>query len=86
MTGNGWAVRFNGVPEETIDRTERDALRRLRKARELTQEQLASQVGCSQTNLADIESGRSQPSLRLAIAIAAALETTVDELFVKGAA
>lgn len=58
--------------------------RRLRKERGLTQEALAAKVGCSQATVFDIETGRSQPSLNLALAIAEALDSTVDELFGQG--
>ena len=55
--------------------------RRRRKERGLTQEQLAERVGCSQATVFDIETGRNQPSLAMAMAFARALDTTVDELF-----
>ena len=55
--------------------------RRLRKEKGLTQEQLAAMVGCSQAMVFDVETGRAQPSLKLALALADALGSTVDDLF-----
>lgn len=42
---------------------------------------LARKVGCGTSTLCDIEKGRSVPNVRLAIRIARALETTVEELW-----
>lgn len=70
----------------TTEASEERPVRRRRKAVGLTQEQLASLVGCSQATVFDVETGRAQPSLKLAIAFAEALDSTVDELFVDGVA
>lgn len=56
-------------------------LRLARVARGLTQEQLARSAGITRQSIAGIESGRWEPSLRVAIAIAAALGSQVEELF-----
>lgn len=56
-------------------------LRAIRKERGHTQEALAERVGCDQTTISDIEVGRAHPSLKLALALADVLGTTVDDLF-----
>lgn len=66
---------------EATTASEASPVRRRRKACGLTQHQLAAKAGCSQATVFDVESGRSQPSLKLALAIAEALDTTVDDLF-----
>lgn len=52
----------------------REALPAWRKVRGLTQEALAIKAGCSPTLIALIETGKRQPGLVNAIAIARALE------------
>lgn len=42
---------------------------------------LARKVGCGTSTLCDIEKGRSVPNVRLAIRIARALGTTVENLW-----
>lgn len=42
---------------------------------------LARKVGCGTSTLCDIEKGRSVPNVRLAIRIARALGTTVEDLW-----
>lgn len=42
---------------------------------------LARKVGCGTSTLCDIERGKSVPNVRLAIRIARALGTTVEELW-----
>lgn len=56
-------------------------VKRLRKARGLTQEQLAVDSGIDLTYAGGIERGCRNPSVEVLIRIAAALETTPDELF-----
>jgi putative molybdopterin biosynthesis protein len=53
----------------------------LRKGRGLSQRQLALAAGITRQGIGAIESGRSQPSVVLALALAHALGTTVEELF-----
>lgn len=48
---------------------------------ELTQAKLAELVGVSRQTIISIERGRFSPSVLLAIRIAQALNTTVEELF-----
>lgn len=73
------------MTDARTDTTDERPARRLRKERGLTQEQLAAKVGCSQAMVFDVETGRAQPSLKLALALADALGTTVDDLFSKAA-
>lgn len=51
------------------------------KAGDLTQQQLADLVGCSRQTINSIESGKFNPSIELVLKLAAALQTTVEELF-----
>jgi transcriptional regulator with XRE-family HTH domain len=55
----------------------------VRQAREgkLTQEELAAAVGCSQAAISRVELGQQELTLKLSLAIAAALETPYRELF-----
>ncbi|MGJ9457716.1 helix-turn-helix transcriptional regulator [Oceanobacillus sp. CF4.6] len=47
----------------------------------LTQDQLAKQVQATRQTIGLIEKGKYNPSLRLCIAIAKALDKTLDDLF-----
>lgn len=55
-----------------------------RKAKGMTQEQLAAATGLSRTYLSDIENGRYMPSLRSVTRIAAALELDLGFLQHRG--
>ncbi|WP_395612223.1 helix-turn-helix domain-containing protein [Allosphingosinicella sp.] len=55
-------------------------VRRFRKARELTQEQLAFESGLDLTYIGGIERGRRNPSLMAMARIAAALRVELAEL------
>nr|MDA8292442.1 helix-turn-helix domain-containing protein [Actinomycetota bacterium] len=57
------------------------ALRAARLARSLSQGQLAEIAGVSRQAVAAVESGRSEPSLRVALVLADALGTSVEDLF-----
>ncbi len=48
----------------------------------LTQEDLARKVGVRRETIVFLEKGKYNPSLQLAYAIAKALKTTIDELFI----
>src|SRR5713226_10117407 len=61
-------------------------LRLARQARGFSQQQLAGMAGVSRQAVSAVESGQSDPSLRVALALAQALGMTVDELFGGGAA
>jgi molybdate-binding protein/DNA-binding XRE family transcriptional regulator len=56
-------------------------LRIARQARGYSQDQLASIAGVTRQGISALESGRSDPSLRVALALARALGLTVEELF-----
>ncbi len=54
-------------------------LRRLRRARDLTQEALADRAGCAAATLRAVESGRRRPSRELAAILAERLDVPADE-------
>ena len=57
-------------------------LRRFRFERgELSQQQLADMVSVSRQTIVSIERGDYSPSVKLALLLAAKLETTIEELF-----
>jgi putative molybdopterin biosynthesis protein len=56
-------------------------LRFARQTRGFSQQQLAGMAGVSRQAVSAVESGQSDPSLRVALALAQALGMTVDELF-----
>jgi putative transcriptional regulator len=59
----------------------RNAIRRLRFERNMTQEELALRVGVSRQTIMSIERGRTNPSILLALKIASALNVSVTEVF-----
>src|ERR1700751_796272 len=61
-------------------------LRLARQARGFSQQQLASMAGVSRQTVSAVESGHSDPSLRVALALAHALGLSVEELFGPGEA
>lgn len=52
-----------------------------RKAQGLTQQQLSHMAGVSRQTIVEIEAGGYNPSTILALRLATALDTTVEELF-----
>lgn len=62
------------------DRVENN-VQKLRVAARKTQEDLASRVGVSRQTIISVEKGNYTPSVLLALKLAKALGTTVDELF-----
>jgi putative transcriptional regulator len=56
-------------------------LRRRRRALGYTQQSLADAVGTARQTINALENRRSQPNVALALALARALFTTVEELF-----
>ncbi len=56
-------------------------VRERRRARGLSQADLAAALGVSRQSINSIETGRYVPSLPLAIALARFFETTVEEMF-----
>lgn len=59
----------------------RNNLAELRKARHMTQEQLAKQLGVSRQTVISIERGRFDPSLPLAFAIAREIGLPIESIF-----
>jgi putative transcriptional regulator len=57
-------------------------IKELRARYNLTQEDLAKNVGVRRETILFIEKGKYNPSLQLAHMIAKALHTTIDELFI----
>src|ERR1700684_2930505 len=56
-------------------------LRLARQARGFSQQQLAGMAGVTRQAVSAVESGQSDPSLRVALALAQALGLAVEELF-----
>jgi putative transcriptional regulator len=59
----------------------RTRIKEFRARYDLTQEELAKQVGVRRETIVFLEKGKYNPSLKLAHNIAKALQTTIDELF-----
>lgn len=59
----------------------KNAIRRLRFERNMTQEELALRTGVSRQTIMSIERGRTNPSVLLALKIASALGAEVTEVF-----
>lgn len=59
----------------------KNAIRKLRFDRSMTQEELALRTGVSRQTIMSIERGRTNPSVLLAYKIAAALGVDVTEVF-----
>ena len=59
----------------------RNKLKEIRTVRELTQEALAVQIGVTRQTIIAIEKSKFVPSVKLALELAAALETPITELF-----
>ena len=55
-------------------------IRKIRKARELSQEQLSEMVGISVTHMSHIETGNTKLSLPVLVDLANALEVRTDDL------
>lgn len=66
---------------KTIEREFGRKLRKLRLAKNLSQEELAFKAGVHRTYLGGIERGERNPSLRNIAAIARALDVTLAQLF-----
>lgn len=61
--------------------TPRNRVREVRKARRITQAELAQACGVSRQTAISIEAGDYSPSVYLALKVAATLGVTVEELF-----
>lgn len=57
-------------------------IKEFRARYDLTQEELAKQVGVRRETIVFLEKGKYNPSLRLAHNIAKVLQTTIEELFI----
>ena len=57
-------------------------LKKYRLLKDLTQEQLAAQVGVRRETIMRLEKAQYNPSLKLAIDIARVLEAPIEEIFV----
>jgi putative transcriptional regulator len=62
--------------------TFRTRIKELRARYDLTQDELAKKVGVRRETILYLEKGKYNPSLELAHAIAKALDTTIDDLFI----
>ena len=59
----------------------KNAIRRLRFERNMTQEELALRTGVSRQTIMSIERGQTNPSVLLSLKIAAALNAQITEVF-----
>lgn len=57
-------------------------LKKYRLLKDLTQEQLAAQVGVRRETIMRLEKGQYNPSLKLAIDISRVVEAPIEEIFV----
>lgn len=55
-------------------------IRKIRRALDMTQQELARKLGVTQATVAQWESGKTTPPLKTILKLAAALGVTVDEL------
>lgn len=56
-------------------------IRELRKTKQMTQEQLSQLVGVSRQSIVAIETGKYNPSLKLAFKIAKQFECSIEDVF-----
>lgn len=70
-----------GVVGRTSARGRRNGVRLARLRSEMTQAQIAEAVGVSRQTVVALEAGDYAPSVYLALAVAARLGTTVEDLF-----
>lgn len=57
-------------------------LKKYRQLAELTQEELAKKVNVRRETISHLEAGKYNPSLKLAIQISKAVETSIEEIFI----
>lgn len=62
----------------------KNSVRRLRRLADLTQQELADQVGVTRQTILSIEKGNYTPSVALALKLADALGVRVEDLFQLG--
>lgn len=58
-------------------------LRKIRRSKDLSQEEVAQMVGMSRTYLSDIENDKRTPSVKTSLKLADALKTSVEEIFLQ---
>lgn len=58
-----------------------NTLKLLRQNHNLSQQELAEMVGCSRQTIISIETGCKNPSVEIALKIAYALNTPIDQIF-----
>lgn len=66
--------------DSELDRTFGGVVRRRREGRGMSQMDLARKLGCPQSSVSRLESGRRSPSLRELVGLAKALNTSLSEL------
>ncbi|OCL26286.1 transcriptional regulator [Orenia metallireducens] len=59
----------------------REELKKLRKEKDMTQEQIAKKVGIHRTHYTNIERGHANPSIKVMIEIKKVLKTQRDDIF-----
>ncbi|MFJ7848096.1 helix-turn-helix transcriptional regulator [Peribacillus sp. NPDC097264] len=59
----------------------KNKLRDLRKSHQLTQEKLSELTGVSRQTIISIESGRFDPSIKLAYKLAKVFDLTIEDIF-----
>ncbi|AXN38655.1 helix-turn-helix transcriptional regulator [Peribacillus butanolivorans] len=57
-------------------------IRELRKAHQLTQEKLSELTGVSRQTIISIETGRFDPSIKLAYKLAKVFQLTIEDIFI----
>lgn len=57
-------------------------IKKYRQLKELTQEELAAQVGVRRETIMRLEKAQYNPSLKLAIDISRAVDTPIEEIFI----
>lgn len=62
-----------------------ERIRKMRKAHEFSQEELAEKIGISTTHMSHIETGNTKLSLPVLVAISLALEVQTDDLLFEAA-
>jgi len=60
----------------------KNRLRKLRRKENLTQEQLSKRVGVSRQSIVAIETGKYDPSLKLAFKLAKEFDCRIEDIFI----
>lgn len=67
-----------------MDGEQENPLRRARKAKGLTQDQLAEKSRVGQATISELEQGDKSPTLAVAMRLAEALDASITDLFLVG--